>query len=129
MKKIIRARLVLLTFFMLLIFLCIPPFAFANKSTVTIEAPEKAEIGSEIIIRINVRHSGNNLFHYTESAYVTINGKEVKKWEFSSFKRPEAEEFSREIRYRVDGPLEIVAGANCNVHGSAGPAKKIVAVR
>jgi desulfoferrodoxin (superoxide reductase-like protein) len=129
MEKIIRARLVLLTFFMLLIFLCIPPFAVANKSAVTIEAPEKAEIGSEIIIRINVRHSGNNLFHYTESASVTINGKEVKKWEFSSFKKPETEKFSREIRYRVDGPLEIVAGSNCNVHGSAGPAKKIVAVR
>ena len=129
MEKIIRARLVLPTFFMLLIFLCTPPFVFANKSAVTIEAPEKAEIGSEIIIRINVRHSGNNLFHYTESAYVTINEKEVKKWEFSSFKRPEAEKFSREIRYRVDGPFEIVAGANCNVHGSAGPAKKIVGVR
>ena len=112
-----------------LFILCFPGLSSADKSFVTVEAPENAEKGSEIIIRINVKHSGNNFLHYTDRVYVSVNGKEIKRWEFSAFNRPEAENFSREIRYRVNGPLEIVAEANCSIHGSAGPAKKNVAVR
>jgi len=112
-----------------LVILCFPALSSADKASVTVDAPEDAEKGSEIIIRINVKHSGNNFLHYTDRVYVSVNGKEVKRWEFSAFNRPEAENFSREIRYRVNGPLEIVAEANCSLHGSAGPAKKNVAVR
>jgi len=112
-----------------LLILCFPALSSADKSSVTVEAPENAEKGSEIIIRINVKHSGNNFLHYTDRVYVSVNGKEIKRWEFSAFNKPESENFSREIRYRVNGPLEIVAEANCSMHGSAGPAKKNVAVR
>jgi len=112
-----------------LVILSFPALSSADKASVTVEAPENAEKGSEIIIRINVKHSGNNFLHYTDRVYVSVNGKEEKRWEFSAFNRPEAENFSREIRYRVNGPLEIVAEANCSLHGSAGPAKKNVAVR
>ena len=115
--------------FIFLLIFCYPAFSSADKSSVTIEAPENAEEGSEIIIRINVKHSGNNFLHYTDRVYVSINGEEIKRWEFSAFKRPEDENFWREIRYRVSGPLEIVAEANCSLHGSAGPAKKNVSVR
>ena len=118
-----------LVVFISLSFLCFPPLSSANKSSVTIEAPATAEKGSEITIILNVKHSGNNLFHYTEEVKVSVNGKEVEKWEFSSSKRPEDAYFSKEIRCKVDGPLEIVAEANCNIHGSAGPAKKTVSVR
>ena len=115
--------------FIFLVILCFPALSTADKSSVTIEAPEKAEKGREIIIRINVKHSGNNFLHYTDRVSVSVNGKEIKRWEFSAFNKPESENFSREIRYRVNGPLQIVAEANCSMHGSAGPAKKNVAVR
>ena len=115
--------------FIFLVILCFPALSAADKSSVTIEVPEKAEKGSEIIIRINVKHSGNNFLHYTDRVTVSVNGKEIERWEFSAFNRPEAKNFSREIRYRVNGPLEIVAEANCSLHGSAGPAMKNVVVR
>ena len=122
-------KVIPLAAFVLVMFLFFPAPSSANKSSVTIEAPEKAEKGSEITIRVNVYHSGNNLFHYTDWVSVSVNGKEVKRWEFSSFKRPEEENFSREIQYRVNGPMEILAEANCNMHGSAGPKKKTVNVK
>ena len=129
MKKIKYRKYFTPAVFIFLLILCFPARSSADKSSVAVEAPENAEKRSEIIIRINVKHSGNNFFHYTDRVYVSVNGKEIKRWEFSAFNRPEAENFSREIRYRVNGPLEIVAEANCSIHGSAGPAKKNVAVR
>ncbi len=129
MGKMRYYRVVSLAIFVLVMFLFFPRPSSANKSSVTIEAPEKAERGSEITIRVNVHHNANNLFHYTNWVFVRVNGKEVKRWEFSSFDRPEAGNFSREIRYKVDGPLEIVAEAHCNMHGSAGPKKKTVDVK
>ncbi len=129
MKKIKYHKYFIPAIFIFLLILCCPALSSADKSSVTVEAPENAEKGSEIIIRINVKHSANNFLHYTDRVYVSVNGKEIKRWEFSAFNKPEAENFSREIRYRVNGPLEIVAEANFSMHGSAGPAKKNVAVR
>lgn len=130
MKKIRFRTVVPLATFALLVFFAFPAISSADKSSVTIEAPEKAQKGSEITIKLNVRHSGNNLFHYTDELKVSVNGKEVKRWEFSFSKRPEDAHFSREITYRVDeGLIEIVGEANCNMHGSAGPAKMIVDAR
>ena len=37
--------------------------------------------------------------------------------------------FTREIKYKVTGPVEIKAEANCNIHGSKGPATKTISVR
>ena len=129
MRKIRYRKYFTPTVFIFLLIFCFPALSAADKSSVTIEAPEKAEKGREIIIRINVKHSGNNFLHYTDRVSVSVNGKEIKRWEFSAFNKPESENFSREIRYRVNGPLQIVAEANCSMHGSAGPAKKNVAVR
>ena len=129
MKKIEYRKCITPAVLIFLFILYFPALSSADKSSVTVEVPENAEKGSEIIIRINVKHSGNNFLHYTDRVYVSVNGKEINQWEFSAFNRPEAEDFSREIRYRVNGPLEIIAEANCSMHGSAGPAKKNVAVR
>jgi uncharacterized protein (DUF2126 family) len=61
--------------------------ATANESSVTIIAPDNAALGSEITIELQASHSGNNFLHYTEWMYVEVNGKEIKRWEFSNCKR------------------------------------------
>jgi len=48
--------------------------AYANKSSVRIEAPTEAQAGETIIIAFYVTHSGNNLFHHTNWVVVRING-------------------------------------------------------
>ena len=104
--------------------------AIANKSAVDIVVSESEEKGDEITITINVTHSANNIFHYTKWVYVMVNGSEIKRWKFGSFSRPESNNFSREITYTVTtGPLEIVAEANCNMHGSNGTATATVSTR
>jgi desulfoferrodoxin (superoxide reductase-like protein) len=103
-----------------------PAASRADKSEVRIEAPEKAAQGTEITIKLDVSHHGNNLIHHTEWLRLDINGKTVQKWEFSATRRPEAENFSRTFPYKVDGPLEIVSEASCNLHGSKGPARRKV---
>jgi desulfoferrodoxin (superoxide reductase-like protein) len=94
----------------------------ADKSEVRIEAPDKAAKGTEILIKLNVSHHGNNLIHHTEWLRLDINGKVVEKWEFSATRRPEAGNFTRTFTYKIDGPIEIVSEASCNLHGSKGPA-------
>lgn len=101
---------------------------FADKASVRIEAPESAQKGSEITIRIMVTHSGNSFAHYVDGVVVEVNGQQVHWWKYSAFDRPESESFTREFRYTVSGPTEITAKANCNLHGSAGPAEFTVKV-
>jgi desulfoferrodoxin (superoxide reductase-like protein) len=101
------------------IFISVP--AWANKSETKIEAPQTAEKGSEITIKVTVTHSANSAFHYTEWLWVQVNGKEVARWDFGS-KKPEGATFTREIKVKVEGDLEIKAKANCNMHGSANEA-------
>ena len=102
--------------------------AFANKSSVRIEAPAQAAVGQEITITLHVSHDGNNFLHYTDWVYVTVNGEEVKRWEFGMFGTPESENFTREIKYTVTGPTVITAEADCNIHGSTGIAEHTVAI-
>ena len=102
--------------------------AFANKSSVSIDTPESVTKGSEINIKINVEHNSNSIFHYTKWVYIMINGNEVARWDYSWRKRPEGKNFSKELTYTVNEPLEIVAEASCNTHGSKGKAIKKVSV-
>ena len=95
--------------------------AWANKAETKIEAPETAAKGSEITLKLTVTHSANSAFHYTEWLWVQVNGKEVARWDFGS-KKPEGATFTREVKVKVDGDLEIKAKASCNMHGSAGEA-------
>jgi len=99
-----------------------PASSLADKSSVTLEAPASAERGTQVPVKVSVKHHGNNFMHHTNWVEVKVNGKTVERWEFSAFNRPEDEAFTREILVQVDGPLEIVGEASCNIHGSAGPA-------
>lgn len=100
----------------------------ANKSAVSIVAPEKAKPGEEVTLIINVSHRGNSSLHYTKRVVVRANAKEIARWEFSSSNRPEAENFSREVKLKIEEETEIIAEAICNIHGSAGPAKAIIKI-
>lgn len=94
----------------------------ANKSAVSIDAPQSVAKGSEITLRVTVTHNGNNFLHYTKWVQITINGKEVARWDYTSGNRPEGATFIKEIKYVVNEEIEVRAEAYCNLHGSAGPA-------
>jgi len=102
---------------------------FANKSSTSIEDPPIVQRGSEIVIKIQVNHKGNNFLHYTNWLRVLVNQKEVARWEFTSSQRPEGEVFSREIKIKAIEDLEVTAEANCNIHGSAGPSTIKISVK
>ncbi len=103
--------------------------AFANKSSVEIQAPETARTGSKITIAVRVIHEGNNFLHYTNWVYIKANGKEIARWDFTMGNRPDGEVFTRQIEYTVAGPVEIEAMANCNLHGSTGPRSVTVRIK
>ena len=124
MKKIIR----LMLFFSLFYFLSLG-IAFASKSSVSLTVPESVPKGTEVTISVNVTHSGNNMFHYTNWVYVKVNGKEIARWDFSMTNTPESENFTREIKYTVNEPAQIEAEANCNIHGSTGITKAGVSLK
>lgn len=94
----------------------------ANKSAVSIEATATAKAAEEVTIIVNVSHRSNSSLHHTKRLKVLANSKEIARWDFSSSSRPEAENFSREIKLKIEAETEIVAEATCNLHGSAGPA-------
>ena len=119
MKKItINLSLILLV----MIVLVYGGYVWANKSTTSIEVPESIPKGSEITIRVTVTHNANNFLHYTKWLQIMVNGKEIARWDYTMGKRPEGATFTKEIKYKVDGDIEIKAEASCNRHGSAGPA-------
>ncbi len=102
---------------------------FADKTAVTIEAPDQAAKGTEVVVRLHVTHSANSFFHYTNWVQVKVNGKDAALWEYSMGNRPEGAVFTKEVKLMVNEPLDIVAEANCNMHGSAGPAKKKISLK
>ncbi len=102
---------------------------FANKAAVTIEAPDQAAKGAEVVVKLHVTHSANNFFHHINWVQVKVNGKDTALWEYSMTNLPEAANFTKEVKLMVNEPLEIVAEANCNLHGSAGPAIKKIGLR
>jgi desulfoferrodoxin (superoxide reductase-like protein) len=102
---------------------------WAGRSSVTIEAPVAASKGAEITVKINVAHNGNSRFHHTEWVSVKVNGEEIRRWEYSGSSTPESEQFTKDFKLVVNEPVEIVAEASCNLHGSAGPDKANVAIQ
>jgi desulfoferrodoxin (superoxide reductase-like protein) len=77
---------------------------------------------------VTATHSANNFLHYTDWLAVTVNGKEIARWNFTRSKRPEDSVFTREIKYTVNENTEIKAEGHCNMHGSKGPATAQVSV-
>jgi desulfoferrodoxin (superoxide reductase-like protein) len=103
-----------------ILYLTLTPLLFANKTSVEIRAPQEVNKGAEVTVTIEVSHNGNNILHYTNWVYVKVNGKEYKRWEFSSFNRPVDEKFNLSFKIIVNEPLKIEAEGNCNIHGSQG---------
>jgi len=103
--------------------------SLADKSAVTIEAPDQAAKGTEVVVKFHITHSANSFFHYTSWVQVKVNGKDTALWEYSMGNRPEGAIFTKEVKLMVNEPLEIVAEANCNMHGSQGPAKKKITLK
>lgn len=106
-----------------------PGAVLANKSAVSIEAPPTATAGSEVVITLTVTHNANSFFHYTNWVRLDADGKTVGRWEYTKDNRPDAAMFKKEIKVKVTGTTELVAEANCNLHGSAGPAKAVIKVQ
>jgi desulfoferrodoxin (superoxide reductase-like protein) len=121
-------RSVLLSFVLSILILLCTSNAFANQSTVSIQAPTSAAKGSEITIRVTVTHNANNFLHYTEWVSGMVNNQEVARWNYTGGKRPDGEVFTKEVQYTLNGDAEIRAEAGCNLHGSAGPATARVLV-
>ena len=99
----------------------------ADESAVRLEAPASAAPGTEITVRVVVTHEGNNYFHFTDWVWIQANGQEIGRWNFTADHRPEDENFVRDVAFTIDGPTTFRAQANCNLHGSAGPAEVTVA--
>jgi desulfoferrodoxin (superoxide reductase-like protein) len=115
-----RKAILFLTQFLLVVLLC-ANIAFANKASVSIEAPAEVTKGTEITIRLTVDHSADNAFHHVEWVQLMVNNNQVGYWRFSAFDLPPAATFTKEIKYTVNENTEIRAEASCNLHGSAGP--------
>jgi len=109
-----------LIFLVMIVLLC-GRDVWANKSATSIEVPENITKGSEITIRVMVTHNANNFIHYTKWLQIMINGKEIARWDYTMGNRPESAIFTKEIKYKAEGDIEIKAEASCNIHGSAGP--------
>ena len=114
-------KLILLSVAVLFIFL-FSGNAWATKAETKIEVPESAAKGSEITIRVTVIHNANSYFHHVEWLWIQVNGNEIARWDYTASKRPEEATFTKEIKYKVDGDVEIKAKASCNMHGSVGEA-------
>src|SRR4030043_1256110 len=126
MKKItINLSLILLV----MIVLVYGGYVWANKSTTSVEVPENITKGSEITIRVTVTHNANNFIHYTKWLQIMVNGKEMARWDYTMSNKPEGATFIKEIKYKVEGGIEIQAEASCNLHGSTGPATIKVLVK
>lgn len=106
-----------------------PGAALANKSGVSIEGPSSVAKGTEVTLRITVTHNANSPSHYTEWVKVTANKKEIARWDYTKDNRPEAAEFTKEIKFKVTEDTEVVAEAGCNNHGSRGPAIHKIAAK
>ncbi len=111
------------------IFIAMTMPVHANKTGVTIDAPDSVKKGQSAVIRITITHKGNNFMHHTNWVYVKADGKEIARWEFSPGKLPENEVFTRDVNLTVNGPVEITAEGNCNLHGTRGAVTKKIAVQ
>jgi desulfoferrodoxin (superoxide reductase-like protein) len=94
--------------------------AMANKTSVTVKAPEEVTAGSEVIITIDVMHKGNSRAPHTDWVYLKINGQEVQRWGFTKEELPQEENFTLVYKLTATEPLTIEAEGHCSIHGTAG---------
>lgn len=118
-----KRKNILASIFTLMALIFISSGVFANKTSVTVVAPEKVKKGTEITVKIEVKHMGNTKGHFTDWVWLKVNGEEVKRWEYSRDQLPESQNFTLEFKVVADSNLEIIAEGNCNKHGSKGTDK------
>jgi desulfoferrodoxin (superoxide reductase-like protein) len=123
-----RKTILFLIQFFLVVLLC-ANVAFANKASVSIEAPAEVTKGTEITIRLTVDHNADNVFHHVEWVQLMVNNSQVGYWKYSAFDLPSAGTFTIEIKYTVNENTEIRGEASCNLHGSAGPGFFKIAIK
>jgi len=110
--------------FLTVMFIAVSGIAFANKTEVKVSLPAQVKKGSKITITINVMHKGNSVGHHTDWVYLKINGKEVKRWSYDKNNLPSDGNFTLTYTYTVtENTLSVEAEGDCNIHGTAGPAK------
>jgi len=97
--------------------------AEANKASVAIENQVSAGASGKAVLKITVSHSGNNFLHHTDWVRVRAGGREIARWDFSWKNLPESAVFTREVTVGATGAVAVEAEADCNIHGSKGPAK------
>jgi desulfoferrodoxin (superoxide reductase-like protein) len=115
--------------FLLLAIIAIMPISIlANKTSVEVTVLDTVEKGETVKITINVSHRGNSSRHHTDFVYLKINGKEVKRWEYSRNNLPEGNEFILEYEFEAEKTFEIEVKGNCNLHGSSGAVKRTIIV-
>jgi desulfoferrodoxin (superoxide reductase-like protein) len=95
--------------------------ALANKTSVSITAPEKVKKGQEVTITLEVKHNGNSKMHHTDWVSLSINGQEVKRWEYNKRSLPPTENFTLEYKLTIDQATTVTALGNCNLHGGKAP--------
>jgi len=98
----------------------------ANKTSVDVKGPATVKKGSEVTITINVTHKGNSKMHHTDWVTLKLNGKEVKKWEYTREILPATENFKLEYKMTVTEETTVEIQGNCNMHGSAGPKTLVI---
>jgi desulfoferrodoxin (superoxide reductase-like protein) len=86
----------------------------------------RKEPGFEAAIRIVETRKGNSFVHCTEWARLDVDGKTISRVEFTRSNHPDDAAFTKEVKVKVPGTMEVAAEASCNVHGSAGPAKATI---
>jgi desulfoferrodoxin (superoxide reductase-like protein) len=99
--------------------------AFANKTSVEIDAPKEAKKGEEITITIHVKHNGNNFLHHTNWVKLWANGELLKEWSYKK-DRPDSENFKLTYKVTLKENLALEAEGHCNTHGSKNIAKHTV---
>lgn len=100
----------------------LPNCAFAGKAGASIQGPRSGKKGEEITLKITFTHNSNSPSHFVEWARVSVNEKEVARWDFSPSRLPEGPDFVREVKIPLQSNLRVTAQAHCNKHGSKGAA-------
>jgi desulfoferrodoxin (superoxide reductase-like protein) len=111
-----------------LLILLLSNAAWADKAEVRIDGPNQASPGEEITVLLTIIHSADNFFHHVDWVEVWLNNQTAYRWEYSASQLPPAATFTKEIKVQIKEDTEIKAEADCNIHGSKGPAMKKISV-
>ena len=88
-----------------------------------------ADKGDMVTVQVHVTHCCNNKDHHVNWVSFAINGHEMQRWVYEDDNLPPNPDFTVEYTFNIAKTSRLTAEANCNLHGSAGPATARIAVR